>query len=76
MNDDCANWAVLSGSSAVLRSVLLPDLFGVEMIADRLGILNFFNGCSALVGLPITGKDPVLLLHFILQKSVIVSLYV
>ncbi|XP_045201074.2 uncharacterized protein LOC123554790 [Mercenaria mercenaria] len=44
-----------SGSLSSLRHVLIPDLFGVEMIADLYGINMFFSAFAAFVGLPKAG---------------------
>lgn len=45
----------LPGSSNSLRGILIPDLFGVDKIADYYGIAMFFSGVSAFLGLPMAG---------------------
>jgi hypothetical protein len=44
------------GSSSSLRYVLVPDLFGVDMIADLYGLNMFFCAFGAFVGLPKAGR--------------------
>ncbi|XP_060584274.1 monocarboxylate transporter 13-like [Ruditapes philippinarum] len=44
-----------AGSSSSLRYVLVPDLFGVDMIADLYGLNMFFCAFAAFVGLPKAG---------------------
>ncbi|XP_045201070.2 uncharacterized protein LOC123554788 [Mercenaria mercenaria] len=44
-----------AGSSSSLRYVLIPDLFGIDMIADFFGINMFFSAFAAFIGLPKAG---------------------
>ncbi|KAL4220689.1 hypothetical protein ACF0H5_021085 [Mactra antiquata] len=48
-------FGISAGSSNSLRGILIPDLFGVEKIADLFGISLFFSGISAVLGLPVAG---------------------
>lgn len=39
----------------MLRIVLIPELFGVEMVADCFGICMCFSSIAAFTGLPKAG---------------------
>lgn len=52
-----AIYFILVGSSNVLRGVLIPELFGANMMADLLGISMFFSSIAAFTGLPKAGQQ-------------------
>mgnify|MGYP000281843420 CR=1 FL=1 len=39
-----------------MRGVLIPTLFGAELMADLFGISMFFSSIAAFTGLPKAGK--------------------
>ena len=51
------------GSSLALRYILVPDMFGVDKIADLMGLDMFFSGIAAFIGLPIAGQWYIFLLN-------------
>ena len=59
--DSHVTYCLLIGSPAVfvsLRSILLVELLGIDVLTKSFGILILFQGIATMVGAPLAGNRP------------------